>query len=338
MIDSNSRILVQGKGYVKVSTVADSQQEVWDGEDFAVVTVGKGVQKEVLKIGCYDGHNVCCDKDLFILAKKRKDKKLLWHRASNLQKTHLLALTNQLPRFDFFPKEDFKFLGKINSYLLGVFLGACYNASIVSPTQLIIFMEENDHELRHHVNQALSQMDVPTTTELKYGNNHNKLRIIIRDEEFIKELGCLDIQKGFSEEIWKSKYLLEGLLKIIFTYSKISREGFELKLPNQALTNDIQQALALFGVPSTATKGLIRFRLMVGKSDFHKLCLRVGVLHAEKIANVITYERLRKVKKRWVSKTQVKETVLTNTHHTLYDVRDSKFMVNGLIAIAEENI
>jgi len=344
MLNENSRILVHGVGYVKIKDIQLEEFEVWDGEDYVVSKLDTSESKTCCKISFYGGNFITCSAEHKFFA-QMSNTKADWIEAKNLTNKHRILLVEETPKFDFFPTNEYKLLGKLPSLLLGVLLGTEYlfgDTEIISvpklkinqPRMITFTIPESDRDLKRTLIEIFKELDVKYQVGEIYRSSSNLTTIDVKGEDFLEELTSLSLRNGFVEPLWTSKPLLEGILKVFFDYSKKSPEMFELYLDETKLFKDVQQALFLFGVVSSVTRGLRKSRLTVMKKNSYRFCKKVGLIKPEKVLDVVEYSKLKKFRDVETLKVQVSEIGLTPCVSSMYDVKNNnvhKFVVNGLV-------
>ena len=231
MIEENSRILVQGLGYVPIKDVSvDEMLEVWDGYDYNLGQNSVGKNK-LCTIEFYGGNTLKCTPEHLLMG-RITPQPFGWVRAMDVDETYQIMTSGNTPTFDFFPKEEFPLLGKLNSFALGILIGLYFKFGQETECGITLMLPEQDFELVRYIKIMFKGLSLPFEEDCLYRASGNRVKLYIENFILLQELKSLDIRKGFTEQLWTSKAVIKGILTVLFEYCSKAKENFELRFGN----------------------------------------------------------------------------------------------------------
>ena len=336
-LTNDSRVLIEGQGYVKIGETPKEQVNVWDSESMVSAFVMESGLKKLTTIKFSGGNSIECSPDHKFWTKVR-GKEDQWVKASDLAKHNKVAVSLNTPEFSFLDKSKFNYLGGISDYEIGTLAGIyyLYGGYVIDLLQVTIL--ESKTEIRAELENLFKKVGVVYDEDViikKRGTIHTQYKVISRD--LIEDLERIVPEQGFTKYFWQSKQVMRGFLRVVFTNASMFENTFDLSVKDAETARDIQQALFLFGIVSNFRTGLMTDYVSLSDLDLKKFILNIGIVKSSDALQAVSYESLKKVKKgerESQSYLTVMEVKLTDEMVEMYDIADSdtnRFMANGLV-------
>ena len=325
MIGENSRVLSQGDGYLKVPSLLKSV-DIWDGTTVIPSEVKKEEISSAIKIKLINGIEIITSKDKTLFQVRKKGNIL----ASDLDNTCLIKLNKESYDFDYVTLEEYPNLSKLSSYELGILSGLVY---YLSGDGKILDIPLAYSESWKALQEILNKANIKYEKTLYY-KRADRIKYDISDESFSDQFKPFLVTKEIPEIFWQSKILWQGFLKAIFSFSSIGTKMFTIRSGKDTnILKDVQQALLLFGINSTYSRGLKMSQLLVFKNNCYGLAYKIGALNTERFFEGVDFRKFLKY-----SDINTIDTLYSKVYSveeigsaSLYSVSGKRFMVNGVI-------
>jgi hypothetical protein len=323
MIDGSTRILVEGKGYVKVSEV-DDNVHLWSGTENHRVTITP-TEADRYKIKLINGIELIVDGKQYFTTYLKSPSII-----TSLDNDTIVYLNPDTPSFQYLEEEDCQYLNKLLPQDLGELIGLFY---YISADGKVFDIPLIRRELWKNLEIKLKLLDVSYSRD-EYYKRADRIKYIITDEEFIEGFKPFLMKDSFPDFFWKSKPLIQGFLKAAFTFSIVGSKMFTLRAAKDtSILKDIHQALFLFGINSSLSSGLKFGQLIVFKNNCYKLAYKIGAFNTERFFDGVDFTKF--IRYSEVNTLDIKyskvHTVDELDSGLLYKIEDGKFLANGVI-------
>jgi DNA polymerase I-like protein with 3'-5' exonuclease and polymerase domains len=347
-IPGASRILVHGKGYIPIKSVAGEHVNLWDGESYVGADVVFSGKKQSVIVTMSNNQHFICSPDHKILTMNTRQNKV-WKTPKSLKIQDNICITGevanpcgliQLPNVMVLshPKAPY---GAANTNLislsdirdkfdLGLVLGRLASDGSVSSRSLVWIVAEHELPVLDRLKSILSVFPVKqhiTPKGLHY--------LAVFSVLLARQVNSMDIKIKVPDIIWSDKELLRGFLSGWFDGDGgISGGAICLRMGEPTLSTgypeDIQQALLLFGIRSIVYRwnGSITIRIRTRDNIIFKNS--IGFINEKKQNSIPTNTSIRN---RWQSE-RIQDVDFTSEYSDMYDIVNSdseKFMVDGII-------
>jgi hypothetical protein len=287
MIHPDTRVLIQNIGYVPIR---DKRKPfiVWTGERVVYSNLSVAEPRSAVTVKLVNGVSLTCSADQKIRVKSKGGVK-----ASDLTNSDYVYLTDSTFEFDYVNVWWYEYINRLTSYELGVLLGIVRNTRTGDTLDIAKTKKETYQELE----RLLRKCDVEFTKE-EYYKRARRIKYAL-DESFFYEVEDMDFEQGYNKEFWKSKLLLKGYLKALFTFGQIGKETLSIRSAKDSnFLKNIQQALLLFGVNSSYIRGLKNSQLIIFKKNCYRFANNIGVFNPETLFEGLDYTQFLEYKDR----------------------------------------
>ena len=286
MFHTSTRVLIYDKGYIAIDD-ASKDDAYWNGSTMVVGNKKKKTD-ELVKITLVNGKSVVCSANTKFHVMEKRLGGVTLEKAGSLTERHLVYLCDEAPGFDAHKGSTGKYLSKLSSYEIGM-LSAFFERAFEGPKA--VEMAKSRKEAHRAFKALLDTCGVAYTVEEV---ERRVLRTMYRidDDAFFEELKTYRCCNGFPEVFWTSKPMLEGFLKVLFTFGSFGGEMLIVKgQKDSKFLPDVQEALTLFGVNSAFIGGLMITKLIVSGNNAYNFASRIGIFNAEDLFGPLDYKR-----------------------------------------------
>lgn len=330
MIEENTRILCQFAGYLKVKDITTEEFPVWTGNSIAVASKSLTEEQETLKVKLISGVELHCSPDQLFKSSTKYRKESLIVPAKDLVYGQLVYLNDNTYEFDYLDLSCYKYLSRLTSQQLGILVGLMY---ALGSDGRILDLPKVRKESYQAIELLLNRAKVPFVKQ-SYYKRTDRNKYTVEDEEFLSEISDFIVRDKVPEIFWTSKLLWAGFLKSAFTFCTIGTEMMTIRSSKDStVLKEIQQALLLFGINSSWSKGLKLSQLLVFKNNCYRLCYNIGLFNAEKVFGGLDFRRFLKYKDRTMF--DMRHTKVLNVEkagiQTVTSFGNTPIMANGVI-------
>lgn len=330
MFEENTRILVPGKGYVKITEAAEGDL-YWDSENPMMVDASEEVRDDLVKITLINGHEIEVAGDVEFLVMEKRLAGDTFIKARDLNERHLAYYAGNTIPFDAMNLEPFRYINILSSEEIGM-LSALATKTFIGGSRLEI--TKSRKEVHQFMENVLGRMGVAYSKELVEGRAP-KLVYTLKDEAFCQELLSIMLKLHIPPMFWRSKEAMRGMLKGLFTYATFGGQMLILKDgKDSSLLKEIQAVLLLFGVNSASIGGLRAGKLIVSKNNAYRFAYRIGILGLKELFGPLDYKKFLEYNDREYSDTKyerVSSVKPVAAKKTCYSVGKGIIMANGMV-------
>ena len=331
MFEKNSRVLAFGEGYVKLSEAKDFNG-LWDGKASVQAELTSENLSEEVCITLVNGAQLRCSADTELLSMEKRLNGQDYVRAVDLTDKHLVYLSENSPEFEQLDLSGTQFLSRLEPYDIGV-LAALFDRSAGGAHSIDI--PTNRTELCAQIAFILTKTGADYT-ERVYMDRTERIEYTITDDAFFKEFAPFKVVLSFPHEFWKSKSLIRGFMKTMFSFGTYGSEMLIIKDSKESrLLYDIQQALSLFGVNAVHIGGLRVSKLIVSKNNAYRFAFNVGIFSLEELFGPLDYKRFLDYTDKYYSDSRYERVASVKKLSgsiSCVGVGTKDIMVNGMLA------
>jgi hypothetical protein len=287
MLGLDTRIVVQGMGYVRVDDIR-APFGVWTGEGIDVVESISVEPSEAYLVRLLSGVEMVCSWKQNFKTRIMQNVSPISKIPVELNNSDMLYTSDNVFEFDYLPLSCYKYLYRINSQTLGTLLGLIYCLRVDSKT---LDIPKVRREAYRELERIFKLLQIEYAKE-EYYKRADRVKYTIEDAAFLSEINPFLVKDSIPEVFWKSKTLLKGFLKSVFTFSIVGTNMLTIRAKKDStILKDIQQALLLFGINSTYSRGLKMSQLVVFKNNAYRLANNIQVFNAENLFEGLDFMR-----------------------------------------------
>ena len=368
-LEGNTRILIKNKGYVKISSVAGQDVEIWDGSQFVKAKCVSSGKKQKVVITFYDNQQFICSPDHRFLVQNEEGYKEEWRTSLNFRKREYVSACYNSEPFDsnFIFKDDFKpkahnakivTLNSIkNKYDLGVILGRFASDGTLTKNKRVEWIvAEHEYNILPYLESVLKNLGkywkkiALKKGFKKDGTPYKELTHICFSSAYLaKQINDLNLKWDIPDIIFSSKELLRGFLcgyvdgdggatkSKTFNGVSISfgcGNNKELLEPNYQYAKLLQKGFALFNIFSSVRKFSSKVVLTITRSSEDNFIKEIGFLNNKKKEILLNCKFSKKLTKQQRNVKSVKKVDITDEYIEMYDIvgcLHQRFIADGLI-------
>lgn len=318
------RIVEQGLGYKRIEDLSESFT-IWTGQSVVDTKKSTAEPLSAVRIKLVNGVEIVCGEEQTFPTRNTKKTK-----AVELTNSDKLLITEEVFEFDYLDKSQFKYLNRITTKQLGMLVGLLY---VASPDGMIIDLPKVRKEACQEVHHLLNQMGV-NWNMTEYYKRTIRYMFAINDKEFLNEIKQFLVTDKIPEIFWSSKALWRGFLKSIFTFSIIGNEMFTIRgNKDNDILKEVQQALLLFAINSSYSKGLKVSQLMIFKNNCYRFANNIGIFNLGELFSGVDFRKFLKFKDNTLEDMKyVKvDSVKKIGEQELFELDTHQWMANGII-------
>ncbi len=353
-LQGDTRIFVEGRGYVLIKEMSGQEVSVWDGKQFSKALVAYSGRKQKIKVTLWGGHYIECSPDhkfLVIDANGRK----YWRTPLEFKKLNWVVLTDGINEWSgdlFIPpvqsgvawNSSKASLADISDrFELGIFLGRTASDGSVSSRQVTNLIAEHELEILPYLQDIASQLGHVTVRPTKREQGRKPLYQLTNSSLGVaRQFLQIGIKDRVPDIAWRDRRVLAGYLSGMFDGDgTVNQDGAVLTFgrgPDFHLrwAREVQQALLLFGIRSRINQCISgRINVCVLKRDMPLFSRRIGFMNSVKQKKALAIKDGTGHENRIYGRAaRIKSVAITDEQVEMYDVVNSEtgqFMANGLI-------
>jgi len=357
-VEGNSRVLVEGHGYVPIKSLVNRSVRIWDGNAFVgAVVIASGMKKKILVEFASGNRIICSPEHKFLtvneVGSERFRTALEFAPIERIKLAHAVKFHGHVE----LPKPTLRTHRKApngvgnakrislsaiqNPLALGIMLGRlASDGTIVRNKALTWLVAEHEISILPYMLDCLSTAGLRYRLCTRQRPNKLPMHILNLDSAVLaRQATELNLKNGIPAEIFKDSELLRGFLRGMFdgdggvtgkTIALTFGQGGRFR----TYAEEIQQALLLFGIESRVHTYVDRTLVRLRTRDLHKFVQQIGFLNPAKNAKALSLLANDNVSKAFGRVEIVRSVTETEEYIEMFDVVNSdtgRFMVNGVI-------
>ena len=363
-IPGDNRILVKNKGYIRIQD-AGSEEQVWDGEQYAAASIRYSGQKQRVIITLGNSQQLECSPEHRVLVENSRRNRL-WKTPGEIKSQDNLCLTRDTETASaevYIPDEPLTTHWKAphdigntrklsfamirDAKALGIVLGrlASDGSYQVKGRQLRWLVADHEKDVLPILQDILQVFPIKTKVSNRPHTFHGYTStmpmhyIDLYSVQLAKQAEHMGIGRRIPEAAWGNKELLRGFLSGLFDGDGgMSGSAAVLTIGNPGVSTqypeEVQQALLLFGIRSTVRRfhsANYIAHIRVRAKDTDRFQQRIGFLSQHKQTQLVCYPRTAREGR---GTERIRRVVFTGDMVDMWDVVDSgsgQFMTEGYI-------